>query len=113
MKYKLFEIRDKGTFIPALFIKMEQNDPHEYTRHKYLYERSGLIGEGSYSSILFHLNVGEGRFDWSFSRTMGVAHEYIEKNFDTLEPGEVIDVEFILGESSHPKLSEEYTHPTT
>ncbi len=45
-------------------------------------------------------------YDWNGSRTMKVAHDYIQKNFDDLSNGDVIDVEFILDETSEPKQSE-------
>lgn len=44
-------------------------------------------------------------YDWG-DRTMTVAHQYIESNFDQLNNGDVVDVEFILGETSVPKRSE-------
>ena len=37
---------------------------------------------------------------------MQTAHLYIEKNFDALKDGDVVDVQFILGESDKPKTSE-------
>jgi molybdenum-dependent DNA-binding transcriptional regulator ModE len=43
---------------------------------------------------------------WADSRTYGVAHTYIENNWDDLDNGAVIDVEYILGETTHCKESE-------
>jgi hypothetical protein len=34
------------------------------------------------------------------------AHLWIEANFDKLNDGDVVDVEFILGERAMPKVSE-------
>jgi hypothetical protein len=45
-------------------------------------------------------------YSWGDQRTMRVAHEYIIRNFHKLESGDVIDVQFILGETSQPKVSE-------
>jgi len=42
-------------------------------------------------------------------RTFPVAHNYIIENFDALNSGDVIDVEFILGETTTKKLSERLT----
>lgn len=39
---------------------------------------------------------------------MQVAHDFITKNYDTLQSGEVIDVEFILGETTTKKKSDRY-----
>jgi len=36
------------------------------------------------------------------------AHEYIEKCFDELESGAVVDVEYILGETNKMKQSERF-----
>jgi hypothetical protein len=44
-------------------------------------------------------------YDWQ-DRTMLVAHEYVNSHYCDLMDGSVIDVEFILGESSAPKVSE-------
>ena len=40
------------------------------------------------------------------TRTMPVAHKWILENFDRLDDGQVIDVEFILGITDHPKEPE-------
>jgi hypothetical protein len=36
------------------------------------------------------------------------AHRYIEENWNALSDGDVIDVEFILGETKEKKISERY-----
>jgi hypothetical protein len=38
---------------------------------------------------------------------MGNAHNFIQAQWDTLTTGDVVDVEFILGETLEPKQSEE------
>jgi hypothetical protein len=40
--------------------------------------------------------------DWN-DRTYRTAHKYIAENFDTLTSGDVLDIEFILGEVDKPK----------
>ena len=46
-------------------------------------------------------------FAWgSDTRTYQVAHQYIIDHFDELESGAVVDVEFILKETTEPKKSE-------
>jgi hypothetical protein len=98
---KLFEIRDVGTFIPAMAILVctEGED--------YLLRRSGF---GPYTVILIHLQTGECQFDpydWS-NRTMKEVHNYIYNQFASLENEQVIDVEWILGIVDKPKVSERY-----
>ena len=52
-------------------------------------------------------------FEWGLNpRTMHVAHKHIVENFDYLESGSVVDVEFILRETKHPKESEAHAYPT-
>jgi hypothetical protein len=40
--------------------------------------------------------------------THRVAHDHIRQHWDELRDGDVIDVEFILGRSSAPKVSERF-----
>jgi hypothetical protein len=112
MKTKTFEIRDRGTFIPALAVKLRSDGIKE---DRYLLRRAGLDSDGSYHILLTNLQNGESHYDrykWNgfpVVRTLPVAHEYIEKHFDELETGTVIDVEFILGETTEIKKSEKFT----
>jgi hypothetical protein len=99
MEMKWFEIRDKGTFVPALAISIEGSDG-------YLARRAGF----SHRCIQLVLPVSDKThydpYDWS-DRTFSVAHNYIIEKWDELEHRDVIDVEYILGESLEKKLSEE------
>ncbi len=112
MKTKTFEIRDRATFIPALAVKL-RSDGNENDR--YLLDRAGLDSDGSYQVMLFSLGVGYGFLDpfkWPDApmvRTFHLAHQYLEKHFDDLETGSVIDVQFILGETDEPAKSEKYS----
>jgi hypothetical protein len=104
VKTKLFEIRDRATFIPCIAIECEVT-PELEEQEKYLLRRAGYMGR----CFLFGRLVGGGFhydcYDWS-DRTMRTAHEYIEKNWEKLQSGDVIDVEYILGETKEPKVSE-------
>lgn len=40
---------------------------------------------------------------------MPTAHKWIIENWDELEHGQVVDVEFILGIASEPKIAERLT----
>jgi hypothetical protein len=105
MKAKALEIRDRATFLPALAVDM---NPLTVGEH-YLLRRVGYPCDGSPNILLTRLS-GEGQatndpFVWG-DRTFQVAHEYILKNWDGLVNGDVVDVEFILGETTQPKLSE-------
>lgn len=45
-------------------------------------------------------------FSWSNRRTYTNAHIWLVKHFDEVKTGQVVDVEFILGEVDVPKISE-------
>lgn len=98
MEPKTLEVRDKGTFIPVLAIRISGTDG-------YLVRRAGFNSAMIY---LIHL-VGErcayDPYTWT-DRTMQNAHLFIEKEWANLQDGDVVDVEFILGESSVKKQSE-------
>lgn len=111
METKLFEIRDRGTFIPALAIKLESVNEAE----RFLLSRAGF-GQNPIDHLryveLIHLEgqrVQYDIFNWGPARTMGVAHDHILKNWDTLKSGDVICVEYILGERDSAKESERIT----
>lgn len=108
MKALMLEVRDKGTFIPILAVDMSPNLANEGDR--YLLRRAGF---GSRRCIqVTHLNHGLSHYDpyhWpGGTRTMKVAHHFIDENFDSLKSGDVIDVEFILGETKNKKISERF-----
>jgi hypothetical protein len=100
---KVFEVRDRNTFIPVIASAMQSDD----FAQSYLLRRSGYAHGGT---VLVARLQGGGAsncdvYDWR-DRTMQNAHAYIEKEFSNLKDGDVIDVEFILGETSSPKCSE-------
>lgn len=128
MQIKLFEIRDKATFIPAMAIKLGiepyQDKGEESSQRQeqelWLLRRAGyslevLTGNPQYLTpyiILCKLDGVEAQYDsfsWSNPRTMGTAHRTIIEAWDELKSGDVIDVQFIIGETHTPKISERLT----
>ncbi len=111
MKALALEIRDDGTFIPALAVDMNfANDAQ-----RYLLRRCGYACDDRPNVILTRLD-GNGQatndpYAWG-GRTYPVAHEYIIKHWNELKDGDVVDVSFILGESPAPKISERYVTRT-
>lgn len=104
---KVLEIRDAGTHIPSLATQMlAKNGIQNY----YIHGRSGYPKDGS-QVILTRLADGSGNCDpysWG-NRTMANAHNYIIDHWDELSDGDVVDVEYLLGESTQPKVSERLT----
>ncbi len=112
MNSKLFEVRDDGTYIPVLAVLMIKSDGVNEAE-RYLLGRSGF---GNIPLVLVvNLNTFQGQYDpynWKGGgRTMPHAHEFITHNFDSMEPGQVVCVETILGERDTPKVSDRLAGP--
>lgn len=105
---KVLEVRDSATHIPVLAIRMlAKNGIQNY----YIHDHLGYPKDGSCIAVV-KLNDCDGNCDpyaWTGSRTMGVAHHYIYDHFDELSDGDVVDVEYILGEKPTKKVSERLT----
>ena len=100
MQTKLLEIRDRHTFIPVMATAFCGED-HPLLRHAG-YDR------GLPHVIVIKLAGGveeahDSAFGWSNRRTMTTAHLHIEREWDTLKDGDVIDVQFLLGETTVKK----------
>ena len=120
---KLFEVRDRATFIPVMAVKLMHGgagDPHAGAE-RFLLRRAGYdasqidplaqepFGLSPYV-LLIRLAIGGAHYDpysWDGGRTMRIAHMHIIEHWNELASGQVLDVEFILGEKPAPKLSEQ------
>jgi hypothetical protein len=102
---KTIEIRDAMTFIPAMAIKMIAGNDADL----FLLGRAGFVSAFLAPRIMF-VWIARGRAEWDpnawTSRTIGIAHQYVQDHFDELKSGAVVDVEFILKITSKPKESE-------
>lgn len=103
MTSKLLEIRDRATFISALAIRVSGDDG-------YLMRRAGFNAPMIYLIALATERACYDPYNWG-NRTMRTAHHHIEVMWDTLKDGDVVDVEFVLGETRTPKESESVTCP--
>lgn len=109
LETKLFEIRDSATFIPAIGVNC-QASACEGSDH-YLLRRAGYGDD--VVILLTRLDGGKSTYDaydWG-CRTMNAAHLHIEKEWAHLPSGSVVDVEFILGETTAAKQSEQIEQP--
>lgn len=109
MIIKAVEIRDAMTFIPAIAIRVVPVNEGQ----RYLLRRAGYEFERP-QIILARIAGGSGHstcdpYDWD-SDTMQRAHAWLCENFDRIEDGAVVDVEFILGKTPAPKVSEREEH---
>lgn len=101
MKTKVFEVRDSATLLPVLAVKMEGHTEKE----------KKIVGRGGFASYhilvtdLENKETNHDPFAWDNS-TMKTIHQYLIQHFDEVENTDVIDAEFIRGESQQPKSSE-------
>ena len=105
---KVFEIRDRATFISVLASAVSSYDSKIEAYHMH---RNGFAVPGASQVFVTRLNDGQTQYDpygWpsGLGRTMYEAHEYIQEHFNELPSGAVIDVEYILSETKEPKESE-------
>lgn len=108
MQTKILEIRDRATFISVLAVSMVSMDDVQ----RYFLSRAGY-GDTRLLVMVVRMSAGAAEYDpysWG-GRTMPVAHKFIEENFYKLSDGDVIDVEFILGEKDAPSVSERLEYP--
>ena len=112
MKVKLLEVRDDGTMIPILCVDMNPSADIEEAQ-RYLLRHCGYPCDGRPNIAITHLCAGgdpcwNDPYAWD-SRTYGYAHKYIIDHWADLKDGDVVDVEFILGERESPKRSQRLT----
>lgn len=113
MEVKLLEVRDHGTFMPVIAIRLSAANEAE----RWLLGRAGYgltpDEQGQYV-LLAGLEADKG-LTYSphehrpGTRTLMVAHGHAILHWETLEHGAVIDVAFITGESTVAKTSERFT----
>jgi len=104
MTTKILEVRDKGTFVPVMAIHGDSQSVPEGA--SYLLRRAGWVeSEFTYMVLLEDGRCQWDAFQWG-DRTFRTAHIFIEHNWHLLQDGDVVDVQFILGETSEKKVSE-------
>ena len=109
---KFLEIRDNGTNISAVAFRL---NPVGLAACKIL-SRSGYgltLDDMRGYIMLAQLCGGTGKItcdpaQWN-TRPMDVAHDWIIKNYNEIESGDVVDVRFILGESTKPCVSDTFS----
>jgi hypothetical protein len=107
MKTKLLEIRDRATCIVVLCVDMNPDTDIQRSALRSL----GYACDGE-PNIMMTYAGGEKKatndpYFWG-DRTMTVAHNAIIDTWKTLKDGDVVDVEFILGETKTKKISERF-----
>lgn len=111
MKTKIIELRDAGTFMPVMAVKLESQGEAE----RYLLARAGYgrtYEDHNRYVLLFRLAGGDligacSPYEQS-SGTMQTLHYALEKDWDCVRTGDVFDVEFHRGDTATKKLSERF-----
>lgn len=107
METKLFEVRDSGTFLSVICIKLLPTNDAE----RFLLSRAGFGKEEAQQGLfMLYSSLQDDKIhydpvDWG-NRTRLISHQYIQEHWDSLNSGDVIDVQFILGETIQKKVSE-------
>lgn len=108
MKAKVLELRDAGTFLPLLAVDINPDDEQQ----RYLMRRCGYSCSGEPNVVIVKLSANSDPasndpYSWG-GRTFPVAHHWILEHWNELQDGDVVDVEFILGETLTQKVSERW-----
>ena len=117
IKGKLFEVRDVGTNISVLAVAIPltgivRGDYCMVITEEKRQQLMAIMGNAGWHGAgiihyVVHMSAQKcayDAFEWgSTNRTMFTAHSHIAKHWETLESGDVIDVQYILGESAQPK----------
>jgi len=123
MRAKALELRDEMTFIAILAVDMNPVAPkpsddiidataatYISRDQRWLLRRVGYPCDGKPNILITRLS-GDGSkasndpYYWG-DRTFAVAHAYIIEHWASLKDGDVVDVQFIMGETKAPKVSE-------
>lgn len=117
MRAKALEVRDEGTFVALLAVDMNPVAASAVdSPQRYLLHRVGYPCDGRPNIVITKLSADGDRacndpHYWK-DRTFTVAHAYIIDHWTELQDGDVVDVQFILGETKAPKVSERLTGGT-
>jgi len=112
---KIIEVRDVATCMPCLAIQPNPQTEAEV----WAFSRTGYGLEPSDHRqyvLMVPLNPGQGIMTADpycqpgapERRTMFEAHRYVIKHWDELSSGDVVDVEYIMGETEEPKRPDRY-----
>jgi hypothetical protein len=106
MEIKLFEVRDRMTFIPFAVIKAGSNNNF---MDIFLLSFAGHVNSFFYYCLESGVFTDDYESTFNKSRTYYTASKYITEHWDDLASGSVIDVQYILGETSTVVASDFYT----
>lgn len=106
MTKKYFEIRDNSAFIPVVAVDLHPTTDNETIKPI----EQALVSASAYNPITTillttlssELRTEHDPSNWH-NRTLETAHHYILSYWEGLDSGQVINVEFIEGDSANPE----------
>lgn len=107
MEIKFLEIRDSMTFIPAFAVRLASRSEQE----AFLCARAGF-GTQPNGAYIFLTRLSDGEtnhdpYNWTGNRTMRAVHLWLlDVAWDGIVSGDVVDVQYLMGEADTPKESE-------
>ena len=109
---KFLEIRDHGTFVPALAIRVA-HDPASDSRSNWIIARGGFFrASGIYLMRLSDARAQCDPYEWGGNdRTHKAVHLYLEEYWSEVGDGDLLDVRVILGEALTPVMTERVLGP--
>lgn len=101
---KFFQVRDRMTHIPVMCTLLIAGDGEDSRELR----RAGFgVGTPYYlMTNLVTMATNYDPFQWSNFHTLGTVHVHIGEVWPSLESGQVLDAEFIRGETETPKSAE-------
>ena len=107
MEIKCFEVLDRATLIPVICIKLAT----EILIEQKILRQAGFSTH-PFNACILYVHLAGRRNEWDpynwADRTNTTAHKYIKENWNTLISGDVIDVEWIKGETKTKNKSDLY-----
>lgn len=97
---KLFEVRDEGTCISVLAVRI-RHDPAQ-VRGSWIVGRVGYRGTYVLLTNLTDRQTETDPNEWTRGRTLRLAHRIILTHWNALEDGELVDVRPFADKASHP-----------
>jgi hypothetical protein len=131
METKLIELRDAATCIVMLAVKIEPFRDNVNNKYPILWrDKNGtvstlhareqwLLSHAGYGTplILYTRLDQPSKWKWSSDdwdqddRTFWVSHKYLEDHWDEVRNGDVVDAQFILGETTIQKRTDQFWFP--
>jgi hypothetical protein len=100
MEVKFLEIRFGSAFIPAVALRAIPRNQKE----RYILSRAGFSSPGIFLAPLQGI-------EFPSLKAFGFTLNYLERHWDAVSSGDVIDVDYLTGERDKPRITESVHYP--